>query len=224
MFDRFINLAIDAFENFGEQSPILIVIAGHNGAGKSTCYREYLKEGLGVLATTHIDPDVVEKDIRSTWVGPQPLLNEFSEMAMVEAAGTRKRLLASGGSFSFETVFSDPVGDKLSFMQKALNEGYFVVFIFVGLDSPQKSSERVLGRVKRGGHNVPQASIFSRYPRVISNATKAVKIASAALLIDNSQDSIDPNIPCYEPFAIYKNGSLVERSEDIPAWATSFQI
>jgi len=179
---------------------------------------------LGALATTHIDPDVVEKDIRSTWVGPQPSPSEFSEMAMAEAAGTRRRLLASGGSFSFETVFSDPVGDKLSFMKKALNEGYFVVFIFVGLDSPQKSSQRVLDRVKRGGHNVPQASIFSRYPRVISNATKAVKIASVALIIDNSQDSVDPDIPCYEPFAIYMNGALVERSEVIPAWAIPFKI
>lgn len=172
----------------------------------------------------HIDPDAVEKDIRSTWIGGLLTPDEFSKIAMEEASGIRARLLQSGANFSFETVFSDPVGDKLNFMQKALDKGYFVIFMFVGLESPQKSNQRVLERESRGGHGVPEARIFSRYPRVIENATEAVKIASATLIIDNSQDSIDPNIPCYEPFAIYIQGALVERSEDIPAWATSFQI
>lgn len=198
------------------------MIAGHNGAGKSTCYRLFLKDRIGALTETHLDPDQIEQSIRQEWEGEHLSREEFSRLAMKEATSERNRLLDSGSNFSFETVFSDEYRDKLQFMEKAREKGYFVVFLFVGLDSPEKSRARVTARVQKGGHDVPTAKINSRYPRVLENAREGVKIASLALLVDNSFDSSDPEQPAYAAFAIYANGELFEKDEDVPEWAVSF--
>lgn len=145
-------------------------------------------------------------------------------MAMIQGAQERNRLLVRGESFSFETVFSDNKGDKLQFLATAKEQGYFVVLLFVGLDSPQKSRDRVTARVRRGGHDVPTEKIFARYPRVIENAREGVRVASLALLVDNSIDSIDPEQPSYAAFAIYANGELIEQDADIPDWADGFGL
>jgi len=64
-------------------------------------------------------------------------------------------LVAQGESFVFETVFSDPVGDKLKFLRRASTRGYTVVLCFIGLASPELCDERVAMRVLQGGHDVP---------------------------------------------------------------------
>jgi predicted ABC-type ATPase len=203
---------------------LLIVIAGHNGAGKSTCYRVYLQGGFGPLTERHIDPDAIENEIRLEWEGEPLTRDGFSRIAMEEAEQERKLLLEGGASFSFETVLSDPYREKLRFIEEARRRGYFVVLLFVGLASPEKSLERVTARHQRGGHNVPEDRIFSRYPRVLENAKEGVKVASLALLVDNSTDSDDPEKPCYDAFAAYANGQLVESGDEIPIWANCFGI
>lgn len=200
------------------------MIAGHNGAGKSTCYRVYLQHSIGKLTETHIDPDKFEREIRQGWTGVAKSNDEFSLMAMKEATQERQRLLEGGASFSFETVFSDQHGDKLHFMQDAQRRGYYVVLLFVGLDSPDKSRARVTARHQRGGHDVPTDRIYSRYPRVLANALQAVSVASLALLVDNSIDSTDPEKPCYDAFAMYANGQCVDQGIAIPQWAGGFGI
>ncbi|WP_247394651.1 zeta toxin family protein [Ralstonia pseudosolanacearum] len=198
--------------------PLLVVIAGHNGAGKSTCYRVYLREFLEQRIEEHIDPDAIEREIRSSWLGAPLTDKAFSELARNEADGMRKALLANGVSFSMETVFSDPVGDKLGFIEEAMRRGYFVVLLGVGLDSPQKSMERVALRVAAGGHNVPQAKIEERYPRVIANLQVGVHIVSLALLVDNSNDNLEDDDGAYFAFAIFSNGTLVEAATELPEW------
>lgn len=201
-----------------------MVIAGHNGAGKSTCYRVYLQSSFGPLTERHIDPDAIENEIRLEWEGEPLTRDGFSRIAMEEAEQERKLLLEGGASFSFETVFSDPYREKLRFIEEARRRGYFVVLLFVGLASPEKSLERVTARQQRGGHNVPKDRIFSRYPRVLKNAQEGVKVASLALLVDNSTESDNPEKPCYDAFAVYAEGKLVKSGNEIPMWADGFDI
>jgi predicted ABC-type ATPase len=203
---------------------LLLIIAGHNGAGKSTCYKVYLQNNIGQLTERHIDPDVIENEICREWAGEPLTRKDFSYMAMKEAEQSRILLLDGGASFSFETVFSDTVRSKLQFMEDARQRGYFVALLFVGLSSPEKSLERVTARHQRGGHSVPEDRIHSRYPRVLTNAVDAVKIASLAILVDNSIDSDDPENPCYDAFAVYADGQLIESSDEIPLWAHGFDI
>jgi len=76
-------------------------------------------------------------------------------------------------SFVFETVFSDPVGDKLSFLKAAAQSGYTVVLCFIGVSGPETSEQRVAMRVSQGGHDVPAEKLISRYPRTMSNLEAA---------------------------------------------------
>lgn len=201
-----------------ESAPFLLIIAGHNGAGKSTCYREYLADAFKEAVSEHIDPDEVEKEIRSDWEDAPLSGNEFSRMAQLEAKQRRVTLLEYGESFSFETVFSDPVGEKVRFIQQAQEQGYVVALLGVGLDSVGISKARVALRVQRGGHNVPSERLESRYDRVLSNFAKGVKVASVALLVDNSIENLEGNEGGYAPVALCVAGELVNVCDDPPLW------
>lgn len=197
---------------------MLVVIAGHNGAGKSTCYKEYLRDVLDGYLSFHIDPDAIEREIRADWTDPQLTDDEFSLRAAKEATRRRLAYVEDGVSFSLETVLSDPVGDKLNFMSEAVAHGYYVVLLAVGLDSADKSRERVQLRVDRGGHPVKPERILARYPRVLRNFAKAVGLVSAALVVDNSTDVFEDEGGAYNAFAHFVDGQLVEDAPPIPSW------
>lgn len=200
--------------------PLMLVIAGHNGAGKSTCYREFLADSVGAFIENHIDPDTVERDIRAelTAVGIKKSDLEYSKLAQRESNSLRQQYFDNRRAFSFETVLSDPVGGKVGFMREAVQNGYLVVLLAVGLDSPDKSVERVALRVRRGGHSVPTEKIYERYPRVIGNIKQAVTVATLALVVDNSSDNLDCNNGAYFPFVLYVHGEIIKAEDDVPAW------
>jgi predicted ABC-type ATPase len=192
-----------------------MVIAGHNGAGKTTCYETRLKEKVSALLGEHINPDEVEKEIRAE-SEPEDMTDlEFSRAAQEEAELRRNYLLEGGTSFSFETVGSHE--GKVAFIKRAREAGYVVALLFVGLDSPEKSRDRVALRVTRGGHNVPTDKIFGRYPRVIENMRLAVREATLSLVVDNSTDG-DPVQANYRPVALYIEGRLRSGISNPPAW------
>lgn len=194
---------------------MLVVIAGHNGAGKTTCYERHLKATVGRILEEHINPDEVEKEIRAACAGSAMSDEAFSLAAQEEATRRRHSLLDGGSSFSFETVGS--YEDKVAFIRKARDAGYMVALLFVGLESPEKSQARVELRVTRGGHNVASDKIFSRYPRVLANMKVAVREATVALVVDNSQDS-DPVDPNYLAVALFVNGEKVSAIDSPPNW------
>lgn len=198
----------------------MLVIAGHNGAGKSTCYRMYFAEVLKGHLEEHIDPDAVERGIRAALssTSTRKSSDDFSRLAQAESERLRQQFLENRTSFSFETVLSDTVGHKLDFMRQAVGLGYFVVLIAVGLDSPERSAQRVALRVQRGGHNVPSDRIKDRYPRVINNLRQAVDIVSLSIILDNSGENQDDEFGCYDPVSLHFEGMLIGSSDNPPGW------
>lgn len=181
-----------------ERRPILVAIAGPNGAGKSTLYRSQLAfSGLRF----------VNGDDLSKTLGIDPY------HAAEVADAIRKTLIAYGESFIFETVFSDPVGDKLGFLMDAEERGYTVVLFFVGIDSPETSDERVSLRVMKGGHDVPREKLASRYRRGLENLRRALQKLSNVRVYDNS-DMRDP----YRLVVMRVGGGVLETYEPIPKW------
>ncbi len=195
-----------------------MVIAGHNGAGKTTCYKKYLRDALKAHLVHHIDPDAIEQEIREALIGEPLIEDQFAQLAQSEASQLRNMYLDTQVSFSFETVFSDPYGDKLNFLDEARRRGYVVALLAVSLESPEKSADRVALRVAAGGHNVPMDRIRARYPRVLDNIMQATRIVNVALLVDNSEDNVTDDTGAYAAFALYVNG--VERAieYDAPQW------
>lgn len=198
--------------------PLLLVIAGHNGAGKSTFYDRYLHVFFAPHIQKHIDPDEIEREIRANWTGASQSDLEFSMRARDEANELRRMYLDNEIAFSFETVFSDPVSEKINFLKEAVRRGYFVVLLAVGLDSPEKSIQRVALRVSRNGHSVPPEKIKERYPRVLNNIAKGVFVVSIALVVDNSEDTNVDDSDAFFAIALFAAGKLLESVEDAPTW------
>ena len=132
------------------QRPVIVALAGPNGAGKSTFYGAHLiTTGLRL-----VNADVLARE-----------LGVDAYRAAEMAGALREKLLEQRESFIFETVFSDPVGDKISFLQRAAGAGYNVILCFIGISDPAMSEERVTMRVTQGGHDVPVEKLAARFPR-----------------------------------------------------------
>jgi predicted ABC-type ATPase len=184
--------------------PFLICLAGSNGAGKSTFFRRYL------AATKY--PFVNAAEIARKLGGPVD--DRLSRIASDLAEETRGRHVGRRESFVMETVFSDPIGEKVEFLASARAQGYCVILVFIGLASAELSRGRVLQRVRdEGGHDVPDDRIESRYPRTLENLKRALPRVDLALVLDNSSPS--------EPYgfvALWRDGCPVKTTESPPEW------
>ena len=131
----------------------------------------------------------------------------------------RRSLIARQESFIFETVFSDPVGDKIAFLEEAVLLGYEVVLCYIGLSSPEESVDRVSIRAAQGGHDVPLDKLLSRYPscsrypRTLANLAAAVSRLPNVLIYDNS-DMSEP----YRLAAVYRQGWAEQVRDPVPEW------
>ena len=184
-----------------DRRPVLVAVAGPNGAGKTTFYHAHL-EAAGLR---FINADVLAADLA---------LEAYAAARVADAL--RRELLKRKESFVFETVFSDPMGEKLGFLREAENAGYTVVLCFVGLSSPDLSEERIAMRVTQGGHDVPSEKVKSRFPRILANLRAAVRDLSHVLIYDNS----DLRHP-FRRIAVFERSLCVYRSKVLPSWIRS---
>jgi len=154
-----------------DRRPIIVAIAGPNGAGKSTFFAAHLKScGLRFL-----NADLLAREF------------EVDAYAAARMAGAlRAELVAQRASFIFETVFSDPVGDKLGFLKQAAQSGYAVVLCFIAIADADMSEQRVSMRVSQGGHDVPTEKLVERFPRTLANLAAAIRELPCVLIFDNS--------------------------------------
>lgn len=181
--------------------PIVIVIAGPNGAGKTTFYHSYLK----AAALRFLNADLITRELQV----------EAYEAARLTAV-LRDELIRQRESFVLETVFSDPVGDKLAFLKNAVSHAYTVVLCYIGISSPQVSEERVAMRVSQGGHDVPTDKLNARFLRTLANLKAAIPVLPQVLVYDN-----DDLRNSFRPVAIFENGSPVFLGKPLPNWFTA---
>lgn len=184
-----------------DRRPIIVALAGANGAGKSTFYHAHLK----AVGLRFINADVLSRELK---IGPY----EAAKMA----DSLRRELVTQRESFVFETVFSDPAGDKLAFLKDAATAGYTVVLCFIGISGPEVSEQRVAMRVSQGGHDVPTDKLETRYPRILVNLRNAVREVPHVWIFDNN----DLRHP-YRLVAIYEAGKPVRLNKPIPRWLSA---
>jgi len=129
------------------------------------------------------------------------------------ATQLRYDCLEKGKDFVFETVFSSE--EKLDFVYKAKEAGYFIRFFFVCTSDPAINVARITQRYINGGHEVSISKVISRYYKSILNAAKAIAVVDRAYVYDNSVDNRLPSL-------LYRttNGQLFkEYTDNIPQWA-----
>ena len=184
--------------DFLDQRPVLVAIAGPNGAGKSTFFEQFIRpSGLRF----------VNADVLAQAGG----LDAYEAAKVAEQL--RGELIARRESFVFETVLSDPMGEKVGWLQRTAADGYAVVLCFIGLDSALESDARVALRVTRGGHDVPTDKLTARYPRTHANLALALRVLPCVLVYDNS-DLAQP----FRFVAENREGVQIRGGDEAPAW------
>jgi predicted ABC-type ATPase len=195
---RIARRQLASWNEFLDRRPIIVAIAGPNGAGKTTFFESHLKStGLRFL-----NADVVARELEV----------DAYESARVIAA-LRTELVNQRESFIFETVLSDPVGDKLGFLKHGAELGYAVVLCFVGIADAGTSEQRVAMRVSQGGHDVPPGKLVERFPRTLANLAKAIRDLPCVLVFDNE----DLSFP-FRHVASYANGEAIMLEKPLPPW------
>lgn len=180
----------------------LWILAGGNGAGKSTFYKVYLQnEGIFF----------VNADDISRKYYPEKTLDS-SQKAQEHARRICHDYLEQGIPFCFETVFSHE--SKIELIKKAKDLFFEVILVYIHLSDPYLNVARVYQRVQDGGHAVPEDKILNRIPRAMKHIQIALKIVDEARLLDNS-DSKSP----FKQIANIKKGKIVNKVGQLPNWA-----
>lgn len=190
-----------------ERKPELIIIAGPNGSGKTSVTKKFLHHEWAE-GTTYINPDEVANDMFGDWNSIDSILK-----AANYCAEWRERCVVEKQSFVFETVMSSE--DKIKFITKAKEAGFFVRLFFISTSNPAINASRIAARVMKGGHDVPITKIISRYFKSIRNCKNLSKIVDRLYVYDNSIDGDDAKIQ----FRL-SNGKLEKvYVKEIPQWA-----
>ncbi len=195
-----------------KRKPTLCVVAGPNGSGKTTTTIQLLNNEWAA-DSLYINPDNIAQDIFGDWNSLDAVLK-----AAEYATKLRYQCLEQGRDFVFETVFS--AVEKLEFLQKAKEAGFFIRFFYVCTSDPTINVARITQRYLVGGHEVPISKVVSRYYKSLLNAAKAISFVDRAYIYDNSIDNQLPRL-------LFRttDGILFKRfTDEIPDWARKLII
>lgn len=139
--------------------PNLYIIAGCNGAGKTTASFTVLPEMLA--CEEFINADEIARGLSP--FNPDKAAIEAGRLMLSKI----DRLISSNEDFAFETTLATRSYAKT--INKAKENGYTVALVFFRLDSVELAIERVKTRVLEGGHNIANMVITRRYHSGLSN-------------------------------------------------------
>ena len=137
----------------------LYIIAGCNGAGKTTASKRFLPSILDCRQWVNAD----EIAYGLSPLDPQSVSFQAGRLML----GRIQELLNKEETFAIETTLSTRAYRNLVLQAQA--KGYRVELVFFYLPSPQLAIRRIAHRVKNGGHHVPDDVVVRRYYRGIKN-------------------------------------------------------
>ena|SRR5688572_5593278 len=161
--------------------PDIYIIAGCNGAGKTTAAYNLLPE---VLKTVEfVNADEIARGLSP--FNPSGVAFQAGRIML----GRLEQLIEGSQNFSFETTLSGMA--YINLIKKAKEKGYGVTFFFVYLNSVNLAKERVAIRVSKGGHTIPEDVIERRYYKGLRNFALYAAEADDWYIYDNSGDSYE---------------------------------
>lgn len=157
----------------------LYIIAGCNGAGKTTASKTILPKSL--LVKEFVNADEIAKGLSP--FNPEGVAIEAGRLMLKRI----DELLELGESFSIETTLATK--SYVNLVRKAQEKGYMVHLLFFWLDSIELAKRRVAARVASGGHNIPIPIIERRYKAGIKNLfERFMNEVDIWVLYDNSNN------------------------------------
>ena len=185
--------------------PVLYVLAGVNGAGKSSIGGHLLeREGL-----TWFNPDAFAREFKTATGCDQETANAH---AWQEGMRRLDEAIANNSNYAFETTLG---GKTVAAKILEATKTHDVLVWFCGLSSPELHIARVEARVAAGGHPIPEEKIRERYPLAQLNLIKLMPHVVYIKVYDNSTEAAaDGTVP--DPLLVLEmeNGRMTSPTAD----------
>ncbi len=160
------------------KDPKIIVVAGCNGAGKSTIAPHLLRDAFGLK--DFVNADVIAQGLSA--FAPESVSMEAGILMLKRL----RDLAKERKSFAFETTLATRF--YANWLADLQAQSFEFHLIFLWLNSPELAFERVRERFSSGGHNIPEDVIYRRYFKGLRNFFKLYKpIANTWTIFDNSR-------------------------------------
>ena len=204
-----------ALESALADKPRIYVLAGTNGAGKSSI--------LGAAALGHgapyFNPDEAAQAIRRANPGVSV------QQANADAWAQGKRLLTRAMTERLDYAFETTLGGEtyVAMLRDAASRGFEVRVQYVGLQTPELHIARVAARVAKGGHDIPTDRIRYRYDKGREHLIELLPVLTELKLYDNSTEG-DPDAgQAPSPWLVLhaRSGKVrtIGKMSTVPAWA-----
>jgi predicted ABC-type ATPase len=196
-------------------SPRLYVLAGVNGAGKSSIGGAILRAS----GADYYNPDEVARQL--TISNPTLTQAQANSAAWRNGVELLRRAIGERKTFAFETTLGANTIPRL--LAQAAFQGIQIYVWYVGLSSPELHIERVRARVRRGGHDIAPEHIHRRYEHSRLNLIELLPQITALRVYDNSAEA-DPaagKVPKPKLLLHMENGKILNSRNlrRTPDWA-----
>lgn len=195
---------------------MIAVIAGVNGAGKSTIAGAYIRQSGG----DYFNPDEVARQLITE--NANLSIEEANSRAWKMGFDQLRRAVDRAQNYTLETTLG---GSSIcGLLHEAINRGQEVRILYCGLDSLELHIQRVTERVALGGHAIPEEKIRQRWVNSIYNMMGLIPHCSAVKVFDNSIPKGDgaPQPVCL--FSLHGSFFDIEPVESMPDWAKPLAI
>jgi len=197
--------------------PFLYVLAGVNGAGKSSVGGHVLREA----GLDWFNPDTFARGLRELSGLSQA---EANGQAWQEGVNRIRDALEQGHNHAFETTLG---GNSIAALLHEASRSHDVLMWFCGLSSPEQHIARVQARVRSGGHPINEADIRRRWPLAQQNLVRLMPVLAQLQVYDNSADAAPGEaVPDPQLLLQMEDGQVLYPEPDdlvqlaaTPAWA-----
>ncbi len=193
--------------------PGIWVLAGTNGAGKSSVGGELLRRAGG----DYFNPDEAARRLRQLHPG------WAHRQANATAWPVGVRLLDEAIQGGREHFFETTLGGKTITrkLEVAIRAGFEVRIWYVGLESVELHLARVAARVARGGHDIPESDVRRRFDNSRRNLIRLTPVLTELKLFDNSAEVSGDTLPQPRLLVHLRGDKVIDLADPttIPEWA-----
>ena len=196
-----------------DSAPTITVLAGTNGAGKSSIGGAQLEAARAPF----YNPDAETRELMAA--NPAMTLDEANAAAWGIGKERLEAAIESRSNFNFETTLGGATIARL--LTKAHANGLRVRVWYCGLRDVELHIARVRARVFRGGHHIAEKKIRERFDASRNNLCSILPSIDELMLYDNSDDA-DPHAgraPRPVQLLHFRDGKILNLASTIPAWA-----
>ncbi len=187
------------------------VLAGVNGAGKSSIAGAAIRRA----GQDWYNPDEFACDLQVRF--PDKSMQQINSIVWTEGLRRLQAAINNKSDFTFETTLGGSTITNTLF--DAIAAGVPVSIWYCGLDSVDLHIQRVAARVDRGGHDIPENLIRSRYKTSMRNLCRLAPGLTQLAVYDNSRALDEQERPDIRRLLHVIDGQVRELDQNMPAWA-----